>query len=138
MFELYVSVCIVLRLSYTYVSVCIVCRCIYRQYMYVSVCICMYCLYPCIDCMCLYCLYQYVSVSMYRIGKYRYIQIHTIHTIHTYAFAGVYMHTICTVHMCMYLTPQIQAIHTCTFRYIQICTCRFTDGPGRGHRPGGG
>ncbi len=102
---------------YLYVSVCI---CIYRQYMYVYVCICTYCLYSCIDCMCLYCLYQYVPACMYGMGKYRYIQIHTIHTIHTYAFGGVYMHTICTVHMCMYLTPRHnQYIHALfdTYRY---------------------
>ena len=120
MFALYVSVCIVLRLSYTYVSVYIVCICIYRQYLYVSVCICMYCMYSCIACMCLYCLYPYVSVCMYRIGKYGYIRIHTIHTIHTYAFGGVDMHTICTVHMCMYLTPRYkQYIHALfdTYRY---------------------
>ncbi len=90
----------------------------------------MFVLFVFLNCMCLYCLYQYVSVCMYRIGIYRYIQIHTIHMIHAYAFGGVYMHTICTVHMCMYLTSIYkQYIHALfdTYRYAHAGSLMASD-----------
>ena len=58
----------------------------------------------------MYLLYLYVS-KMYDF-EHTYIYIQYRH-IQTYAFWGIHMHMICTVHMCLYVTPEyIQYIHS--------------------------
>ena len=58
----------------------------------------------------MYLLYLYV-LKMYDF-EHTYIYIQYIH-IQTYAFWGIHMHMICTVHMCLYNTPEyLQYIHS--------------------------
>ena len=58
----------------------------------------------------MYLQYLYVSKMYDFEHTYRYIQYRHIQT---YAFWGIHMHMICTVHMCLYNTPEyIQYIHS--------------------------
>ena len=118
--------------------------CMYCMYMYVCVCIvCIACI-DCIACMRVYCMYMYVwyvwyvwyvcvCMCMYwNCPIFTYIHIHAIHTHTDICIWGIHMHIICTVHMCMYVTPEyIQYIHAHFNTYTYALACSLMQETGK-------